>query len=94
MEGERPIIVDLRGRRTQLPRHPGYLRGCERIERSNLLFLHYNLMTDGKPHNLIRVVTTEGKLVLEKALYEAAELSVSHGGRTYRVRVDAPDWPG
>jgi hypothetical protein len=27
-------------------------------------------------------------------LYESAELSVSHGGKTYRVRVDAPDWPG
>jgi len=92
--GRGPIVFDLAGRRTQLMNHPGYLRECERIERSNLLLLHYNLMADGKPYNLVRVLNAEGKVVLEKKFDEEAELTVSDAGKTYRIRIPAPELPG
>ena len=39
MAGRGPIVFDLSGQQTQVVQHQGYLRGCERIERSNLLLL-------------------------------------------------------
>jgi len=76
------------------PKHPGYLRECARVECSGLLLLHYNLVRDGKPFNLARVINTEGAVVLERELYRGDQFSVRHGGKTYRVRIPEPDWPG
>lgn len=92
--GQGPVVLDLTGRKIQIKKHPGYLRDCVRIERSNLLLLHYNLVADGTPYNLARVVNTEGKVVLEKKLAEEGDLSVSDEGKTYRIRIPAPDLPG
>src|SRR5438034_1062656 len=77
-----PIIFDLDGRKTDGPKHPGYLRECARVERSSLLLLHYNLVRDGKPFNFARVINTEGAIVLERELHRAGEFSVLHGGKT------------
>ena len=94
MAGRGPIVFDLSGQQTQVAQHQGYLRGCARIERSNLLLLHYNLMADRKPYNLVRVLSAEGTVVFEKKLIEQSEITVSEGGRTYRVRIPAPELPG
>ena len=92
--GIKPIIFDLNGRKKEGPQHPGHLRECERIERSSLLLLHYNLVKDGKPYNFIRILDTDGKVVLEKESHSAEEIVVSYEGKMYRVRVPQPDWPG
>jgi hypothetical protein len=92
--GQGPIVLNLDGRRTQIMKHPGYLRECRRIERSNLLLLQYNLMAEGKPYNLVRVLSAEGKVVLDRKFDDEADLSVSDDGKTYRVRIPAPDLPG
>lgn len=94
MVGWGPIIFDLSGHRTNGPEHPGYLRQCDRIEDSSLLLLHYNLMKDGKPYNFARILSTQGKVVLEKELYTAGEFEVSLGEKKYRVRVPEPELPG
>ncbi|PYI79898.1 MAG: hypothetical protein DME26_22645 [Verrucomicrobia bacterium] len=57
MVGRGPIIFDLDGRKTDGPKHPGYLRQCARVERANLLLLHYNLVRDGKPFSFARLST-------------------------------------
>jgi len=92
--GQGPLALDLNGRRVQLMKHPGYLRTCARIERSALLLLHYNLVGNGAPYNLIRVVATDGRVVLDKKLQGEGEVSVSEGGRTYRIFIPAPELPG
>jgi hypothetical protein len=94
MVGRGPIIFQLDGRRADGPNHPGYLRGCARVERSSLLLLHYNLVRNGKPLNFARVITADGAIVVERELYRAGELTLLHEGKTYRVQLPEPDWPG
>jgi len=94
MVGRGPIILALDGGKADGPKHPGYLRECARVERSSLLLLHYNLVRDGKPFNVARIINTEGAVVLERELHRAGEFSVLHEGKTYRVRIPEPDWPG
>ena len=59
-----------------------------------MLLLQYNLVADGKPYNLVRVVSADGNVVLERKFDDEADLSVSEGTKTYRVRIPAPDFPG
>ncbi len=94
MVGQGPVVFDLSGRRTQAMKHPGYLRKCARIERSNLALFQYNLVANGKPYNLVRVLNAEGQLVLEKKFDDEADLTVSDAGKIYRVRIPAPGMPG
>ena len=92
--GDGPIVLTLDGAQAQIMEHPGYLRECARIEHSNMLLLQYNLVADGKPYNLVRVVSADGNVVLERKFDDEADLSVSEGTKTYRVRIPAPDFPG
>jgi len=94
MVGRGPIVFALDGGKTDGPKHPGYLRHCARVDSSSLLLLHYNLVRDGKPLNFARVIDTEGAVVLERELQRAGEFTVLHRGKTYRLRVPEPDWPG
>jgi hypothetical protein len=94
MVGRGPVTIGLDGRKTDGPKHPGYLRECARVERSDLLILHYNLVKDGKPYNLSRVLDTDGKIVQDNVFHGAGEFSVIRGGKTYRLRVPEPDLPG
>jgi len=92
--GQGPIVFSLEGGQTQIMKHRGYLRECGRIERSNLLLLQYNRMADGKPYNLVRVLSAEGKVVLDKKFDDEADFTVSDDGKPYRVHIPAPDLPG
>jgi len=94
MVGRGPILFDLNGRKENGPEHPGYLRECKQIEASNLVLLHYNLVREGKPYNLVRILDTDGKVVLEKELYRVGEVKVRRAEKMYRVQVPEPDWPG
>jgi hypothetical protein len=94
MVGDRPIVIDLNGRKVDGPTHPGYLRECKKIEDSNLALLHYNLVRENKPYNFVRVIDTDAKVVLDKELPSAGEVEVATPTKIYRVRVPAPELPG
>jgi hypothetical protein len=94
MVGVRPIVIDLNGRQVVGPDHPGYLRQCKEVEDSNLAFLHYNLVRQNKPYNLVRMIDTDGRLVFEKEMSTIGEVEVRAAGRTYQVHVPEPEWPG
>lgn len=94
IKGDRPVILDLEGRKWEGPKHPGYLRDCYQIEGSNLLLLHYNLVKNGKPYNLARLLSTGGRIVLDKEVSGSSEFNVLYEGKTYRVRLPEPEWPG
>jgi len=94
MSGDHPLFIDLAGRQTGGPKHPGYLRSCARVEDSNLVFFHYNLVRAGTPYNLARIVNTKGALVLEKELSGAGDVEVRAGDKRYKVHVSDPELPG
>jgi hypothetical protein len=92
--GRGPIVLGLDGGTMDGPEHPGYLRHCAQIEGSNLAVFEYNLVRDGKPYNLVRILDTNAKVVLEKELAGAGDVEVRRAERTYRVHVPEPELPG
>jgi len=94
MIGYGPMVLGLDGQKIKGPKHPGYLRDCARIERSDLLLLHYNLVKDGKPYNFARILGTDGKVVHDKVLPGAGEFSIERNGKNYQIRLSEPEVPG
>jgi hypothetical protein len=86
--------LGLDGGKIDGPEHPGYLRDCRQIEGSNLAVFEYNLVRDGKPYNLVRILDTNAKVVLEKELAGAGDVEVRGAEKTYRVHVPEPELPG
>lgn len=94
MTGKAPMVFNLEGNSLEGPEHPGYLRTCFRIQDSSLLLLHYDLMREGKPYSVVRVLDLGAKVVLEKELDGPAELEVSDEGKLYRINIPEPEFPG
>lgn len=94
MVGYGPMILGLDGQKIRGPKHPGYLRDCTRIERSDLLLLHYNLVKEGKPYNFARIIDTDGKIVHDKVLPGAGEFGIERNGKHYKIRLSEPELPG
>jgi hypothetical protein len=93
-EGDHPVGIDLDGHQVSAPKHAGYLRSCSRVEDSNLVFFLYNLVRNGAPYNIARIVNTNGELVLEKELSDAGTIEVRVANKTYQIRVPQPEDPG
>ena len=90
-----PLFFSLTGQRTEGPKHPGFVRNCDRIQDSDLLLLHYNLLrSDGTPYNLIRVLNAVGTIVLDKEMSTAGEIELQYRGKTHRISISAPEFPG
>ena len=92
--GDNPIIIDIGGRKVDGPKHPGYLRRCGQVEDSGLAFFHYNLVRGGAPYNLVRIVDSDRKVVVEKELLGAGDIEVHEENKMYQIHVAEPELPG
>jgi len=94
MDAKRPIIVDLQGKQTLLPEHPGYLRNCSGVGSGEQVLLQYDQVRD--PDQLfatVRVFGSSGQLIVEKEFLDEGVMAFSENGQTYTAPVSKPEFP-
>jgi hypothetical protein len=89
-----PALFGLTGTKTELPPHPGYLHDCIAVGTGEEVMLIYNLVESGKPYSLVRIISSDGKVLVERRFDSNGELSFVVSGKQYRARVPTPEWPG
>jgi hypothetical protein len=89
-----PVLVPLRGSMSLVGNHPGYLRGCGVTGTGEEVLLVYSLVKSGRPYNLVRILDSGGKLIVERRLDEAGDVDFSVAGRTFHAHIPTPELPG
>lgn len=89
-----PVLVDLKGKKTKLPRHPGFLRDCITVGTGEELLLQYSLMDGSALYNLVRVIDASGRTLIEKRLSAEGDVEFTVSGKSHQVRIPAPEVPG
>lgn len=88
-----PVLIAVRGASTLLGNHPGYLRGCGVTGTGEEVLLVYSLVKSGRPYNLVRILDSSGKMIVERRLDGAGDVEFSVAGRTFHVNVPTPELP-
>ena len=74
--------------------HVGYLRGCGVTGDERLYWLHYNLVSDGVPKNVVVVLDSVGNIVVREEFEEEKTLQFDYNGFEYVVAIPEAEWPG
>jgi hypothetical protein len=94
MDAKRPLIIDLQGKQTLLPEHPGFLRTCAAVGTGEQVFLQYDQVREPDQRFATgRVFGSSGQLLAEKQFLEEGVLEFTDAGQTYSVTVSEPEEP-
>jgi len=93
LETKGPVLIPIRGSMTLVGTHPGHLRGCSVTGSGEEILLVYSLVRSGRPYNLVRILDSGGKLIVERRLDEAGDIEFSISGRTFHAHVPTPEFP-
>ena len=94
METKQPLLIDLRAAQHMVAKHPGYLRDCTRVGSDEEIMLHYNLTENAAPYNLVRIIGSDGRILIDRRLNTEGDVEFEVSGKRYRVHVPAPEFPG
>jgi hypothetical protein len=89
-----PILIMLSGSTVSLSDHPGFLRSCSATGSGEEVLLLYSMVEGGRPYNLVRLLDSSGKSILEKRLNDAGDVDFSVSGKTYHAHIPMPELPG
>ncbi len=93
METKRPVLIGLAGKTVDLPIHPGYLRSCSIVGTGEEVMLNYSLVEAEQPYSVVRVVNSDGGVLVEKRFNSEGEVEFMILDQKHRANVPAPDWP-
>ncbi len=74
--------------------HLGFLRGAGMTEDQRLYWLHYNIVTENKPTNIVIVLNSAGKVVFRNQFREAKQLKFKDGEHHYSLSIPPAELPG
>ena len=94
MQSARPMLLDLQGKKTLLPEHPGYLRTCESVGSGEQVLVQYDQVEESNHlFSTVRIYSSSGQLLVEKKIVEAGVVEFSDAGKAYSVPVNKPELP-
>jgi hypothetical protein len=89
-----PLLLALTGRTLALPPHSGDIRTCERVGTGEEVLVVYSVAVSGKPLSVARVFAASGQMLADRQFAAAGTLEFVVSGRTYRIAMPTPEWPG
>lgn len=74
--------------------HPGYLRNCGLSDDSRIYWLHYSLVENDKPYNILVLLGAGGRVLSTQRLDHAGNATWTSETRSYVFPIPEPNWPG
>jgi hypothetical protein len=93
-QGAEALIFDLAGNISGRIKHVGFLRQCGVSDDGRIYWLHYNVVKNGVPYNLVLLVGSGGTVLLTQHLDGGGVVTLERQGQIYTFRIPDPELPG
>ena len=88
------LVFELDGKLAFSFEHLGYLRNFGITEDQRLYWLHYNIVKDNEPLNIVVIINSEGKVVFRDRFRKSRHIQFNYKEYNYRMDIPKAEWPG
>jgi len=91
---EKALVFDLKGKLIFSFEHLGFLRNSGMTKDQKLYWLHYNIVAENAPTNILVVLDSEGKVVLHNQFKGSRIIQFKYNEHRYNLDIPKAELPG